>query len=235
MQRLCEADEAASLSPRVRLSSIGKCPRENWARLNGQDDERPPGAKALAIFQMGHAVEPHVVDLLRLGGYSVREVDDDGNQFTVEMIEGQAIGHIDGMVEWGRGVQREWKLLEVKSAKQKKFTELEEAGSYATWNPGYGDQIQAYMGATQEPHSKVEPLRDCLVIVLNKDTSERWTECIRFDPERYAELKKNALAALGEEMPERPAKANGQYSKFCKWCSVAAWCYSPMAGVEFDA
>lgn len=224
-----ERSKQADSTSTVRLSSIGKCQRELWAIRTGVPDEKPPNGRALMTFDVGSYLEGAVIDWLTSAGYDVITRREDGEQFEVEMPDRIGLGHLDGVIRWGRRSDGDWRLLEIKTAKAKKFAELVEAGSYCEWNAGYFDQIQAYMGASNDA------LRDCLVIVLNKDTSELWCEMVRFDPERYAELESKArLVVESDSIVPRPAEAKSQYCAFCKWCSRNAWCWSATAGVEFD-
>ncbi len=219
----------------VRLSSAGRCQREQWARLNGIADQKPPAGRTLMIFDVGHAVEAKVVRWLRLGGYEVLDVDEDGEQFEVVFPGGVGVGHIDGMIRWGHGRDSEWRLLEVKTAKASKFEELVKLGTYAAWNPQYAAQVQAYMGASVEPDSKIHPLRDCLVLVVCKDDSRIWPEMIRFDADEYTAIRDKLELVVGSEIiVPRPPEGKSQYCKACKWCSVNAWCWSPLAEVTFD-
>lgn len=219
----------------VRLSSIGKCQRELWAIKMGVPDEKPPQGRALMTFDVGHHMEGAVIDWLTKAGYVVETRGNDGRQFAVEMSGGVGIGHLDGIIQWGRKSDGDVRGLEVKTAKASKFTELVEAGSYRAWNVGYFDQIQAYMGASHTGRFDVPALWDFLVVVVNKDTSELWCEMIRFDEERYAELEAKArLVVESETIVPRPKEAKTQYCAFCKWCSRNQWCWSAVAGVEFD-
>lgn len=217
----------------VRLSSIGRCVRDLWAQRQGVPDERPPMGGALMTFDIGSAIEDEVIDWLIMAGYRIESRAGDGAQWTVTMGDGIGIGHLDGIIQWGHARDRDYRLLEVKSAKTKKFDELIEAGSYRAWKPEYYDQVQAYMGASQTTPD-VPALGDALVIVICKDDSRVWAEMVRLDHDHYRELEAKAAAALGDEMPNRPPQARGKSSGFCKWCSRAGWCYSPMAGVSFD-
>lgn len=227
-ERAKHADSAFT----VRLSSIGKCQRELWAIRQGIPDEKPPQGRALMTFDIGSYLEPAVIDWLTAAGYKVEAGEH--QQTTVEMSGRVGIGHVDGLIRWGNPYDDDWRLLEIKTAKAKKFAELVEAGSYKAWNAGYYDQIQAYMGASQATPG-VRDLFDCLVVVLNKDTSEVWCEMVRFDADRYAELEAKArLVVESEEIVPRPKEAKTQYCAHCKWCSRNAWCWSAMAGVEFD-
>lgn len=217
----------------VRLSSIGRCVRDLWGQLHGIPDEGPPGGQTLMTFDVGHAVEAAVIEWLHAAGYIVdHEVC--GEQWEVVMEDGIGVGHLDGIIQWGSPRDRDFRLLEVKSAKAKRFDELVAAGSYRAWNAGYYDQVQAYMGASQTTPD-VPALSDSLVLVVCKDDARVWAEMVRYDADHYAGLVERARAALGDEMPNRPALARGKSSKFCQWCARKNWCYSALAGVEFDS
>lgn len=217
----------------VRLSSIGRCVRDLWGQLHGIPDERPPGGQALMTFDVGKAVEKTVLEWLDWAQFNVLEKDDGGDQFEVVMGHYVGLGHLDGVILWGNPRDRDYRLLEIKSAKAKRFEELVAAGSYRAWNAGYYDQVQAYMGASQTT-AGVPTLSDSLVLVVCKDDARVWAEMVRFDPDHYETLVAKAQAAIGPEMPNRPALARGKSSGFCKWCSRKEWCYSALAGVEFD-
>ncbi len=213
----------------VRLSGIGKCQRELWAIRQGIPDERPPGGQALMTFRLGDKVEDAVIEWLGVAGYEVC-FPPSGDQWRVEMEGGVGVGHLDGIVEW----YGDPRLVEVKSAKARRFDLLLDAGSYTKWSPEYGDQLQAYMGASQATDS-VPDLRDSLAIVVCKDDSRLYAEMVRFDPDRYASLLEKArLVMSSSEIVSQDARANGRHSKFCKWCSRADWCYSALAGIDFD-
>lgn len=219
--------------PRIGLSEIGRCVRDLWAQQHGIPDERPPGGQALMTFDVGSALESTVVDWLYAAGYRVEAVNGDGDQFRVVMDDGLASGRLDGIMGWGHPRDQDYRLLEVKTAKAKRFDELVDAGGYRAWNAGYYDQIQAYMGASQTTED-VTALDDCLVVVICKDDARLYCEMIRFDPEHYAGLVEKARAAMGDEMPNRPPQARGKSSAFCRWCGRREWCYSALSGVEFD-
>lgn len=218
----------------VPMSTLGGCPRDLWGAHKGVPEERPPAGQALIAFALGHAVEGVVIDMLRSAGYEVVDRCEDGNQIGLTMPGGIGLGYIDGMIRWGRGADLDWRLLEVKSAKAKRFDELLAAGSYAQWNAGYEDQVHAYMGASHEDPEAPTALSQTLVIVMCKDDSRIHAEMIALDWKRYEDLKSRAQVALGDVLPERPGLATSRYCKFCKWCSRGEWCWEGMAGVEFD-
>lgn len=234
-----EEDRAKQSLPttHVRLSSIGKCPRALWALRQGVPEERsvyaPPMGRALMTFSIGHHVEDAVVSWLKSAGYEVEEKGSGGSQWEVCMDGGVGIGHLDGNVREPSLCLGEWMLLEIKTAKAKKFEELIEAGSYRAWNEGYYDQITAYMGASCETEG-VRSVREALVCVVNKDDSRLYSEVVAFDPEHYRTLVDRAWTAMQETIPDRPPAMKSQYCRACKYCDVNKWCWGPMAGVEFD-
>lgn len=225
-----EARAKRQRKPRIALSEVGRCVRDLWAQRQGVPDEHPPKGQALMAFDVGSALEASVIEWLRAAEFRVESVDANGDQIRVEMEGGLASGRLDGLIYWSR---EGWRLLEIKTAKAKRFEELVEKRSYRAWNPGYFDQIQGYMGASQTSPG-VTALEDCLVIVVCKDDARLYCEMIRFDPEHYATLVEKARAAMGDEMPNRPPQARGKSSAFCRWCGRREWCYSALSGVEFD-
>ena len=228
-----EAERASQKPPTgyIRLSSIGKCPRALWALRTGIPEERPPDGRTLMVFDVGKSVEGAVLSWLRRAGFYVRDRSDIGTQIVVRMAGGIGIGHLDGIAR--KRLSDPGMLVEVKTAKAKRFAELVEAGSYAAWNREYADQIQAYLGASHETDG-MEPLDDSLAVVVNKDSSELWVEKIRYDEEAYAKLKERAAIAMGEALPARPAEGKSQYCGFCKYCPVNAWCWSALPEANFD-
>lgn len=231
-----ERDKQSHTTEYIRLSSIGKCPRALWALRQGVPEERSPYAgpwgRALMTFSIGHHVEDAVVEWLRKAGYEVEATGPDGEQWEVLMAGGLGVGHMDGHIRMP-SQSLDWKLLEVKTAKDKKFEELIEAGSYRKWNEGYYDQITGYMGASHETEG-VRSLDDCMVLVVNKNDSRVYSELIRYDPDHYAVLVDRARLGMQKEMPDRPPAMKSQYCQACKYCDVNKWCWSAIAGVEFD-
>lgn len=231
-------DERAKRQPRDRLSmsELGRCVRDLWAQQHGIPDERPPAGQAFMAFDVGSALEPAIVGWLKKAGYQIAEKNG-AEQWRVAIRSESgaelASGRLDGLILWGNPRDQDWRLIEVKTAKAKRFDALVEAGSYRAWNPDYFDQVQSYMGASHE-ELDMPSLEDCLVVVACKDDARLWCEMIRFDPLHYAAIQEKAAVALGDAMPNRPALARGKSSKFCRWCARKDWCYGPLAGVEFD-
>jgi len=215
---------------RLALSQIGKCERSLWAGINGELAERVIDGRIHVLFDLGNAIEGHIVNLLRKADFEVQDVDPEtGEQFRITGFGEKVSGRLDGLIRFKRSqhITDDWALLEVKSANAKKFEELLTVGRYADWNAVYGDQVQIYMGRKN--------LSQALVVVECKDDSRLYVEIIDFDPERFRDLWTKAERIVNATVaPERPAAAKSQYCGFCKWCDNNKWCWGPMVGVSFD-
>jgi len=212
------------------FSQIGKCARMLWAGIHGIENEREFDGRMLVLFDLGEAIEAHLIDLLERAGFEVRYHDPETDeQFEVTDFNGRAKGHLDGEILLGsKPHEKHWAVLETKSAKLSKYEELLEAGSYTRWNPTYGDQVQMYMGYRKR--------EETLVLVECKDDSRIYSERIPFDPSRYGTLYQKAKHIVSTQTPpDKPEEATSQYCKHCKWCDVAEWCWGPLAEVSFDA
>ena len=75
-------------------------------------------------------------------------------------------------------------LLEVKSANDKRFRELQKERDYGGWSETYRWQIHCYMGAMSLTHA--------LVVVVNKNNSEIYSEIIEFDPSIWEKAQEKA-------------------------------------------
>jgi hypothetical protein len=169
---------------------------------------------------MGHSLEEPIIQWLERGGIFTHCEQ-------LEVGQGTWLGHIDGVAEWREDFVDRRALLELKTANSKSFAKLQDCESYAKWNPGYSDQIQAYLRALPQ-------LDEALVVVLNKDTAELWVEIVLEDRARGDELAADHLIVMQDDLPPRPKKANGPGSKFCKWkCDRSDWCYSPVTDSEW--
>lgn len=139
-------------------------------------------ARTLRIFELGNILEDEVVRLLKLAGFDVWEVDPDtGRQFNFRRIGGHYSGSADGVI---RGIPESTKphVLEIKSAKASKVSELhklrktaDDNAALKEWNVDYFGQVQCYMNELG--------LERALFVIYNKDTSELVT--LRIKPERF--------------------------------------------------
>ena len=206
--------------PSIRLSSIGKCERYQWALLRRKTSESTLPGFLLAIFDFGSKIEEYVVELLTRSGMTVW-----GTQETVTVDTGDNMvrGHIDGRVFLDHEKEA---LLEIKSSNKNRFDKLLKVG-YEAWDDAYSGQIQAYMGGLG--------LERCLAVVYCKDNSKIYSEVVPFDLEKYDSLKRKIDRILLAKWPlPKPEAATSQFCKFCKNCSINEWCWDSSTGVTFD-
>ncbi len=177
--------------------------------MKGVDDPR-----IKRIFMLGDLIEDHVIALLREAGLTIYDRDPEGNQFRAN-VEGYPIsGGMDGVIV-GLSESSKAHVLEVKSAKNSRFKEFVKNGVQATEYKYYA-QVMLYMLAFN--------LNDAFVIVYNKDTSELYSERIKFCP-FTAEILMNKgkeIVTTGE-IPDRAYSSKTFYK--CRWCDYAESCW----------
>jgi len=199
-----EAKMVGEATPRLYLglSEIGhKCPRWLWYAHKGTPAIAPEG-RVLRLFRTGNIIEAAIINDLRSIGLTVtdqqREVCIVHDDITLK-------GHIDGIVEG--------QLLEIKSTAEKYFKQLIKSG-YEKWNPKYKAQIHVYMVLCE--------LKECMVIVENKNDSSLYIETLKLDRDYVTNLLIDVFAAITSiETPERTCPDMSWYeAKFCKYRTV---------------
>ena len=155
--------------------------------------------RMLRLFDLGNRIEDQVVENIRdskeATGVSIASHGKDGNQIRASTLGGHFAGSCDG---WLRGVlpepdQDEVILLEVKSANDKRWKELEKLGDYELWSETYRWQIHGYMG--------VFGLTKCMVIVVNKNNSQIYSQIIDYNPEVWEKALERAERIITSEEP----------------------------------
>ena len=198
---------------RLGLSEVGHpCNRYLWYRHQGLPLPTPDG-RVLRLFELGNVIEEHLIADLRKAGYTI-----DGQQTDVVLSYGDVhlLGHTDGIIE-GLAESSAKHLLEIKTANEKSFKALVKCRSYEKWNPKYKGQVHAYMmGLT---------LRRALVIVYNKNTSEVYSERIKYDREYAIDLMTDVFNAItAETEPERKCPRADWFE--AKWCGYYKTCWN---------
>ena len=155
--------------------------------------------RMLRLFDLGNRIEDQVVENIRdskeATGVSIASHGKDGNQIRASTLGGHFAGSCDG---WLRGVlpepdQDEVILLEVKSANDKRWKELEKLGDYELWSETYRWQIHGYMG--------VFGLTKCMVIVVNKNNSQIYSQIIDYNPDIWEKALERAERIITSEEP----------------------------------
>ena len=159
------------------------------------------GGRMLRLFDLGNRIEDQVVDNIRDSGViSIAPHDKDGNQFRASFFGGHFAGSCDGLL---KGVlpppeENVVLLLEVKSANDKRFKELVKLQSYEGWSETYRWQIHAYMGALG--------LTKCMVVVVNKNNSEIYSEVIDYNESVWERAQEKAERIICSDAPSKDTR-----------------------------
>jgi hypothetical protein len=176
----------------------------------------------LAKFEMGHVIEAHLNEILEAAGYDIQPLDPaTGKQWQVSDFDGKLLGYLDGKVQvGGKAWDPKEHVYDIKSCNKRRFEELLKVG-YQAWSETYYAQAILYMGYTG--------INRFLAVVYNKDSSEIYTERLRFDSGFFETLKLKAARVIGAgelgAVPDRPEKGTSKGCKLCKWCDFNAYCW----------
>ena len=173
----------------------------------GDDDERkswlnfrwslpsPFKGRMLRLFDLGNHIEDQMVDFITKSGViDISAVDAQGKQYRASFIGGHFGGSCDGFVK--RVLEEnpdEVLVFECKSANDKRFKELEKMGDYEGWSKAYQWQLHCYMGCFG--------LKKALAVVVNKNTSEIYSEVVDFNPHIWEEAQERATRIITSDRP----------------------------------
>jgi|TARA_R110000751_G_scaffold35053_1_gene86495 hypothetical protein len=152
--------------------------------------------RMLRLFDLGNRIEDQVVENIRDSKVmAIASHDKDGNQFRASTLGGHFSGSCDGLL---RAVlpppdEEEVILLEIKSANDKRWNELEKLGDYELWSETYRWQIHGYMG--------VFGLTKCMVVVVNKNNSKIYSQIIEYNPGIWEKAQERAERIIGSDSP----------------------------------
>lgn len=169
-------------------------------------------ARVQRIFDMGNIIEDYVIKLLRDAGIKVFDKDEKGEQFG--FVDGEIAGHSDGILV-GLPESSDPHLFECKSANDKNFKLFQKNGVEKTKNE-YWVQVHVYMQKLR--------LKKCLLVVMNKNTQELYTEIIEYDrmvADTYIMRGKDIAQAT--ELPMR--KYNSSTFFKCRFCNFNEKCW----------
>lgn len=192
--------------PTLRLSSIGKCMRQQAYKLLGfEENGKEIDARAKMVFFMGDLTELSVIQLAVAAGCPI--TDYGLNQKSVDF--NGIVGHPDGIIGDT--------LLEVKSMSSFSFQSFQDQQI----DDGYRYQINAYMNALD--------LNQCCIVGLNKDVGVLHEWIIKKDQtivddivRRIAELK----IVTRDSLPAKPYFPNekGFLPWNCLYCGFWKTC-----------
>ena len=183
--------------PHLGASLIGDpCERRVWYVFRWAKIEKVDG-RMRRLFRRGVESEAPILGDLRLAGMQIEDVDADGKQHKVHAIGGHFGGSMDGV---GIGVpeaRKAWHVIECKTHSRSSFNALVRAGVKAS-KPRHWVQCNTYMGLTG--------MERALYVAECKDTSELYSERLRFDADRFAaDMAKAQRVISAIEPPARCA------------------------------
>jgi hypothetical protein len=206
-------------------SSWGKeCRRElayGWHRVT--PDNPPFSAELFAIFSMGHAGEPVVVEMMRTMFTIVTEKKD-GKQFAFYAMDGKLSGHCDGIITDGPSHKADgtplsypmiWenKMLNAKSWKKTKVDGIQKS------KPIYYAQLNSYAAYFDVPNGGI-------ISCMNRDTGELYIEHVPFDSLNAQENSDRALEVIQSESPEEFPRIHDDPDWWqCTYCDFRLRCH----------
>ena len=194
-------------SPTLRLSSIGRCPRQqSYTILGFSQNGKEIDARAKMVFFQGDLVELAIIGLLKVVGCDVSSAQE---TIHFEGVE----GHPDGIYNDLSGRY----LLEVKSMSSYSFSDFQKG----VIDDGYRWQINSYL--------KALGLNKCVMIGLNKDAGVLHEIIIEKDEQIIKRIKETIQVikkATKENLPPRPygPDAKGFYPWQCLYCQFRGEC-----------
>jgi hypothetical protein len=194
------------------MSQIGgPCERKLWYDFRSFTPKPFDGRLGL-LFDDGDHYEAKIIKYLRLAGYRLEHTGR-GDQLEFRQFDGLFCGHADGVIH---GVTHRPHILECKSANRSKFTSFQRFGVRQTY-PAYYSQCQCYMGYAD--------LDRALVVVYCKDSSEIYSERLRFNRLELQALEERALRVITANEPPERAFTNSDVME-CQWCDFHLHCWT---------
>jgi len=171
-----------------------------------------PDVKLQRIFNIGHALEPLVINSLKDAGIHVMERDPmTGNQYRFTAYGDHFMANVDGIAE----VDGEPWIVEVKTLMAKKWREMVKYGIKKS-HPKYLAQVQACMG--------LSGYMKAMLVAINKDTAEIAIQVIDFDVIEWGAISARAEAVLkGSGVRE----SDDPESWGCRYCFKRDICWEP--------
>lgn len=175
----------------------------------------------LRLFERGTREERWILDDLRAAGWEVTRGPGKGrSQWRCRFLGGHLAGSCDGIARGIEEAPKTWHLLEIKTANDRRFKELQRDGVQKS-NPDHYAQMQLYMLGLD--------LERALYICVDKNDDHIYTERVKFDC-AYAEALVNK-AELVVNSPVPLTKIAEDPTWFlCKGCEHRTICHEGAVG-----
>lgn len=189
-------------------SQIGReCDREIWYGFRWARTATFDG-RMLRLFDRGHREEKVViVDLLQAG----MKIDYKDTQDGFKDLGGHFAGSVDGIGILGKNRF----LVEIKTANEKKWTELHKKGVEEVCPTHYG-QMQVYMGEME--------LKKALYVSVNKNDDRIHAEWVEFSQDDFTALRQRAKEIIFSVCPPEGISENPADYR-CKLCAMWPICH----------
>lgn len=165
------------------------------------------------LFERGQREEDVFVELLRMAGLEVHEVNANGEQFSYTDLGGHMAGSMDGAAS-GFPDSDGWHVLEFKTHSDKSFKDLVRKGVTES-KPQHHAQMQIYMHWSG--------MKKACYMAVNKNDDSLHVEFVDYN-ELMAKglIEKARNIIFGDRLPER---IGGPDWYVCKWCNASDVCH----------
>ena len=218
-----EAEHQSFDSTGLSISELGnECDRALWLSFGWASEPEQFTGRKLSIFDTGHSWEARLIaDLRRIPGVEVTDIDPEtGKQWKVYTIGGHVRGKLDGEVIGLPEAPTTIHVVEIKSHNEKSFKEVVKKGVKVS-KPSHWWQCQIYM----ERRGRTR----CLYLIVNKNTDERWSERIEFEPTLVMQMMVRLERIIASNEPPPRIRDNAA-SYPCLMCKHKAVCHSEEFG-----
>jgi hypothetical protein len=231
-------DAIVELIDKALQNARSSAPKRNYlgASLIGEECERQlqfnffhtpvdPGkelqGRILRIFDRGNNAEERMVQYIKMAGFNLRTVGQNGRQFEFSLLGGKIKGHSDGVLVAGPGVMNYPALWENKCLGSKYFKQIEKEKlkKYSSVYYGQVQTMMAYFELDENP---------ALFTALDADTQEIYAELVPFDSDTAQKTSDKAVRVIqaceaGELLPR--LSDDPTFFK-CRWCDWHDRCFA---------
>lgn len=199
--------------PYIGASYIGNaCIRSIWYAYKNYDVDVIRQKRRLT-FDIGKAIEKLILNYLDEAGCTIEYACVDNDFLLVQHSDIPDFqGHMDALLHT---TSLKTIILEIKSAKNSSFNVFKKKG-LKEWSKTYYTQCQAYMG--------LSGYKECIIIVVNKDTSEIAQELVTFDEDFYFQLVQK-VKYIKSYIDPPPKINNNSCFYLCTMCNYRAVCH----------
>jgi hypothetical protein len=211
--------------PYLGASAIGKpCLRQHWYSFRWSKPAEFSG-RLYRVFQSGHLQEPRIHnDLLSIGCvvYDTDPVTGKQWTFTEPTSGGHFQGNADGIVLGLPQAPKSPHILEIKTASDKMYKEMQKLGVKKA-KPEHYAQMQMYMKWSIDLFDD-DGCHRSIYIVVNKDNDDIYTERVEFDKTEAQSIIDKALAVITATEPPVGISQDPTWFE-CKFCDYHAICH----------